>query len=419
MLHLWPEESGMINGSTEFSLPRKLTDTAANKPLHVVHLIEALGPGGAERLLYTNLKYLQRQNIRSTVFTVFANATHWVEPIRQLGVTVQSLNCQGIRDLPAGAAHLRSWLRMNQTDLIHTHLWAANIIGRVAGRLAGVPVISSIHNPDHEPEVWADGAEVSRNKRQLARVLDRWTARYGCHRLVAVSEYVRQSARRHLHFPLERIDLLYNPIDADTFSAPAFRNRDQVWRGLGLPAESIVLLNVARVSPQKGQVYAVRALPIVSKQYPNVHLVLVGATTDSQWLAQLKKEIQLLGVTSQVHIIGPRSDVPDLLHACDIFVFPSLYEGLGIALIEAMAAGCACIACDTGPVPEVVSHGVNGLLVPPRDETRLAEAVCELLADPDRRASLAVAARQSALKRFQPQIAADKLISIYESVSIK
>lgn len=406
----------MINRSLDLSLPLQVTRKNADGPLHVVHLIEALGPGGAERLLYTNLKHLEREHVRSTVFTVFSTASHWVEPIRQLGVTVESLNCKRPRDLPAGVARLRSWLRKNRVDLIHTHLWAANIVGRLAGRLSGVPVVSSIHNPDHEPEVWADDAEVSLNKRQLARNLDRWTARYGCQRLVAVSEYVRQSAHRHLHFPLSRIDLLYNPIDVDALEVSVDHERETLMRECGLDEKSLLLLNVARVSPQKGLLFAIRAMPAILRDFPLAHLVSVGATTDPQWLKQLLAEAGALGVADKVHILGARRDVAAFLRTCDLFVFPSLYEGLGIALIEAMAAGCACVASRVGPIPEVVRHGIDGWLVPPGDSESLARGVCELLADPARRGALGQAAKASALARFQPQAAADRLMEIFRAV---
>jgi glycosyltransferase involved in cell wall biosynthesis len=406
----------MINRSLDVSFPLEVNRTNADRPLRVVHLIEALGPGGAERLLYTNLKHLERKHVRSTVFTVFSNATHWVEPIRQLGVTVESLNCKGPRDLPAGVARLRSWLRGNRTDLIHTHLWAANIVGRIAGRLAGVPVVSSIHNPDHEPEVWTDGAEVSLKKRQLARSLDRWTARYGCQRLVAVSEYVRQSAHRHLHFPLDRIDLLYNPIDVEALEASVDHEREELLRECGLDEKSFLLLNVARVSPQKGLLFAIRAMPAILRDFPLAHLVSVGATTDPQWLKQLQTEASALGVADKVHILGARRNVAAFLRSCDLFVFPSLYEGLGIALIEAMAAGCTCVATRVGPIPEVMRHGIDGWLVNPGDSESLARGVCELLANPARREALGQTAKAAARARFQPQAAADRLMEIFRAV---
>jgi glycosyltransferase involved in cell wall biosynthesis len=388
-------------------------------PLRVTHLIESLGSGGAERLLYTNLKHLDTSRVASEVVTVFAEPSHWAGPIRELGVTVETLGGAGVRDLPACAARLRRLLGARRPDLLHTHLWGANVIGRTAGFLAGVPVVSSVHNPDYEPEAWNDGSAVSLRKRKLIRGIDRWTARLACDRMVAVSDYVRHSTNRRLGYPLERTDLLYNPIDAELFSAPSARTREEVLAELGLPVGGPVLLNVARTAPQKGLLYAVRAMPRVLERHPDAHLLSVGATTDPQWVERLKEEIAALGLGRSVHILGARRDVPELLRACDVFVFPSLYEGLGIALIEAMAAGCACVTTRTGPLPEVVRDGVDGLLVPPGDAEALAAAVNRLLDDPARRAALGAEATRSALARFQPQQAADRLTEIYESVAQK
>lgn len=386
------------------------------RPLHVVHLIEALGPGGAERLLYTNLKHFDPAQIRSTVVTVYPHATHWLEPITALGVPVVCLNCNNVREIPRGIRAMRNWLNEHQPDLIHSHLWAANVIARIAGRLTGTPVVSSIHNPDHEAHAWADGADVSLMKRRVARSVDRWTAHVGSDRLIAVSEYVRQSANRHLRVPLDSIDLVYNPIDTDLFEAAPMRTRAELLRSCGLPADSLILLNVARVSPQKGLLYALRALPSILQQYPSAHLVSVGDTGDPSWTLQLQQEATTLGVNDHFHLLGARRDVIDFLRACDVFVFPSLYEGLGIALIEAMAAGCACVATTAGPIPEIVQDNQDGLLVPPSDTEAFAAAVCRLLSDESLRERLGTAATKTAFSRFQPRQSADALTRIYKSV---
>jgi glycosyltransferase involved in cell wall biosynthesis len=114
--------------------------------------------------------------------------------------------------------------------------------------------------------------------------------------------------------------------------------------------------------------------------------------------------------------LGSRRDVIDFLRACDVFIFPSLYEGLGIALIEAMAAGCACVASSAGPIPEVVRDGEDGILVPPGNSEAIAAAVCRLLDDETLRKRLGDAAVKSAFSRFQPQKSADELTRIYQSV---
>jgi glycosyltransferase involved in cell wall biosynthesis len=385
-------------------------------PHYIIHLIEELGSGGAERLLYTNLKYFDRSLFQSEVITVFSGAMRWKAPIEALGVKVTSLDCRNLRDLTKGVQRLRRLLPNIRPDLIHTHLWAANVIGRVAGRLGGIPVIGSIHSPDHEPDAWDDGAEVSLLKRWLAWSMDRWTARFGCQRLVAVSEYVRRSAHERLGFPLERIDLLYNPIDIDLFQSGAPRGRQKLIEELSLPEGSFILLNVARVAPHKGLLHAIRALPAVREKYPETYLVSVGAPVDQRWLSRLEAEAEALGVARYMRFLGERRDIPDLLRCCDLFVFPALYEGLGISLIEAMASGCACVALRAGPIPEVIRQGVDGWLVPPADVQALADAICLLLNDEGRRKRLGAAAAKSVRAQFHPETAARKLEDVYEAV---
>lgn len=387
-----------------------------NESPSVVHLIETLGSGGAERLLYTNLKHLP-EGMSHTVVTVFARGEErWAEPIRRLGVNVESLDCRGYRDIHLGVRRFRARLRREKVDLLHTHLWAANVIGRVAGRLSGVPVISSVHNPDYEPEAWADGSQVSTAKRKLIRAADRWTAHFGCRRMIAVSEYARQSAHRQLRFPLGRIDLLYNPIDSDELRAAPQTDRGALRRELRMPDGAPVLIHVGRVSPQKGLLFAVRALASIREGYPQVHLVSAGATDDQVWHARLRQEAERAGVADRVHFLGARRDIPDILRAGDVFVFPSLHEGLGIALVEAMAVGSACVASATGPIPEVIRHGENGWLVPPGDANALAGAVSKLLGDEALRRALGERARAHALELFEPRRAAQKLNEIYQAV---
>jgi glycosyltransferase involved in cell wall biosynthesis len=385
------------------------------KQIHVLHLIETLGSGGAERLLYTNLKHLDATRFRHTVVTVFSRDNYWADSIRELGAAVMSLGCRGSRDLSFGIHRLRRLLDAERPDLLHTHLWSANVIGRIAGKLARVPVISSVHGPDHEPESRSDGS-VAHWKRRLSLVLDRWTARFACNRLIAVSRYVQQCTHHRLGVPLGRIELLYNPIDVSELESPPGTMRAKLLSGLGLPSDSKILLHVGRISPQKGLLYAIRALPILRRQHPGAQLLSVGAMGDSSWFSNLQQQAAFAGAETHVHFLGPRRDIPDLLKACDLFLFPSLCEGLGLALIEAMAAGCACVATETGPVPEIIQHSFNGWLVPPRNPEELAKAVCTLLSNASLRAELGRAAAKSALARFEPDAAAKRLAEIYESV---
>jgi glycosyltransferase involved in cell wall biosynthesis len=384
--------------------------------IELLHVIETLGSGGAERLLHTNLAHLDRARFRSTVVTIRTPGDHWRAPIEALGVPVESLGVGSRRSLPRAARKLSKLLSERGVKLVHTHLWEANVVGRLAGRMAGVPVISSIHAPDYEPRSWDAGQHGHPAKRAFFLAFDRFTARLCCTRMIAVSEYVRQSAHAHLRFPLDRIDVINNPVDLAELRRPPGRDRRTLLAELGLPADAVVLLNVARLSPQKGLQVAIDALPRILQSHGRTHLLSVGALDHRAWHARLERQCQERGVAGRVHFLGPRRDVPDLLRACDVFVFPSLVEGLGLALIEAMAAGCVCVAADAGAIAEVLRDGVDGLLVPAGDDAALARAVVRALDDGDARARLAGAAAESAQRRFAPGLAVQRLQAVYDAV---
>ncbi len=382
----------------------------------LLHVIETLGSGGAERLLHTNLAHLDRARFRSSVVALRSSPDHWRAPIEALGVSVETLGVRSRRDLPGAVGRMRKLLSRRGVSLVHTHLFEANVVGRLAGRLAGVPVISSIHNPDYEPAAWNAGRQGNGAKRRFFLALDRGTARIGCSRMIAVSESVRQSAHAHLRLPLDRIDVVENPVDLDELRRPPERDRAALLHDLGLPADARVILNVARLSPQKGLHHAIEALPRILADQPRAHLLSVGAQDHREWLDRLRRLSAGRGVAGHVHFLGPRRDIPDLLHACDVFVFPSLFEGLGLALIEAMAAGCVCVASAVRPVSEIVRDGVDGFLVPPGDDVALSRAVLGAMDDIPRRRMLAASARESAARRFDPEAAADRLEAIYDRV---
>jgi glycosyltransferase involved in cell wall biosynthesis len=349
--------------------------------------------------------------IESRVVTVFSRGDYWKEQIANLGVGITSLQCSGFSDIFGGVRRLRRELKADRPDVIHTHLWTANVIGRIAGRLSGVPVVSSIHNPEYEPEAMG---ETSSKKLFAARQIDKWTARFGCSRMIAVSNYVRDSAHRRIGFPLEKIDVVYNPIDTAE-PDPNFDKR-LLFAEIGLPANAVVILAVGRVAPQKGLIYAIRAMKFIAEQMPNVHLLHIGAQDNADYLATVKAEIEQSELQRNVHLIGERRNIRDFLQAADQFVFPSLFEGLGIALAEAMAAGLACVASDIRPLDEFVTTGENGVLVPPQNAEAIAEVVTDLLSSPETSKRLGAAGRETALAMFRPEPAARRLTEIYQQV---
>jgi glycosyltransferase involved in cell wall biosynthesis len=380
--------------------------------LKVLHLIETLGSGGAERLLHTNLRHIDRNQFESDVATVFSRGDHWRGPIGELGVRVDSLGLASYRDILRGISLLEKRLASDPPDVIHTHLFAANVIGRVAGRRAGLAVISSIHNPEYEPEAVAGASVGIRSKVPCARIVDKITASYGCARMIAVSNYVKETTAARLGYPLEKIDVIYNPVDL----SPDTTDRDATLGSIGLENGSFVILNVGRVSPQKGLIDAVRAMRAIVSVNPNAHLVFVGSLADRVYTSQVRDECRAAGLEGSVHLLGERRDVHALLNACDVFLFPSLFEGLGIALAEAMTVGRACVASRIRPLDEFVEDGVNGILVEPGSPERISEAVISLMREDEKRRELGEAASVTAGQMFQPEPAARQLENAYRSV---
>jgi len=388
--------------------------TSTRGKIRILHIIESLGSGGAERLLYTNLKYMDGNRFEHSVVTVFHKADYWKQPILEMGISVESLNCGGYRDVPAAIFSMMRKIRRLQPDVIHTHLFAANILGRVAGKLTRTPVLSSIHNPEYEPEAFIDTAHLHSRKLPIAKFLDKHTAFFSCKEMIAVSNHVKQTTILRLRYPSRRIKVLYNPVDESDLAATL--SRKSLLEKLGLPQNSLILLNVGRVSPQKGLIYAIQAMPEVLRHFPNAHLISIGSQDDQFYLSLVQDEIEKLGISYAVHLLGEKRKVRDFLHACDLFVFPTLYEGLGIALAEAMAVGCACIVSEIAPLNEFVIHTVNGIFVEPQKPRELASAIINLLNDSELRKTLAMAAQKTASELFQPQAAANRLGEIYMSV---
>jgi glycosyltransferase involved in cell wall biosynthesis len=369
--------------------------------IRILHLIEDLGSGGAERLLFVNLARLDRDRFSGMVCHLYDRALHWRQPIEDLGYPVLSLRLRSLRDVPRGVARLLRILREHPVDVIHTHLYGANLVGRIAGAIAGVPVVSSLHNPDYEPAVLKDNPALSPAKIWVLNRLDRLSSALARPYFVAVSEYVKQSGVTHLGIRRERATVIYNPIDVQAFrpdadtAAAGARLRTE----LGFEAGDPVLLSVARLDPQKGLRYLVEAMPSIVAEFPRAVAVVVGGGAPGAQPA-LEALAGALGMGAHVRFAGVQADVKPFLEMCDVFVLPSLYEGMGIALVEAMAMERACVASRTTAIPEVVEDGVSGVLVPPADPAELARAIIALLRDAALRARMGGEGRRIAVARF-------------------
>lgn len=366
--------------------------------IRVLQLIDRLGPGGAEALLVTLASCIDRAHFDLHVLALRPCPDSEVAPrLRRLGIPVAELNHRGSYDLPALIAVMR-YIRRHRIDIVHTHLLAADVTGRVAGFLTRRPVVSTIHNcrTDLDKEPY---------RRQW---MERWTARMMCQRLVAVSELLREETAAWFGLPLHRVDAITNGIDTLRFQQPAAFDAALFKQSL-LGGDFLLVTNVARLVPQKAQHHLLEAARVVIAARPDVRFLLVG---DGPLRSTLEAQVAR-GLGGKVIFAGSRSDIPDVLAATDVFALSSLWEGLPLTLIEALAAGCPVVATNVGGVPQVIRDGVTGLLVPPANPAALAAAILECLRQPARARQFGAQGQTLVSQQFGMRDWARKLESLY------
>jgi len=356
----------------------------------VLYLITDLDVGGAERVLLETVRRLDRSRFRPTVCSL-APPGAVASEFAQLGVPVFSLGMTGLRHL-LGVRHLLRLLGRQRFDILHSHLFHANVLGRLAARWAGVPVVvSTIHVA--EPRRWH-------------LLVDRWTAPLAS-QLVAVSAGVRAHVVERAHLPAERILVIHNGVDVSRFSLPRGGFRSSA----GIPPECTLITTVGRLDTQKGLPYLLESARLVTRGRPHVRFLVVG---EGPHRRDLVRHRDRLGLKGRVWFLGFRPDVPQILADSDIFVLASLWEGMPIVLLEALAAGLPVAATDVPGVTEVIADGETGLVVPVKDVEALAGALCRLLDEPDLRRSLAQAGRRRAEDEFGWEKVVATTMALYE-----
>jgi len=269
-------------------------------------------------------------------------------------------------------------IRTRRINVIHTHSFLDRLFGHPAAFLSGVPVVHTLNMVYEHAHDFGKGG--SMGQRALLRVrhsLRRRLERVVVKRYIAISRAVYDSYVPLVPDAGNRLALVYYGVPTEKLGKSAQEQAFQELRAeLRLEAAHPVLLNVARLSiPQKDQLTLLRALPILGKEFPDARLLLVGEGKDR---STIESEIESLGLGEVVSLLGSRQDIGTVMAVCDIFVFPSRYEGFGIAVAEAMAAGKPVVASRVAPLTELIQDGESGYLVEPGNPEAFASAVAKL-----------------------------------------
>ena len=361
----------------------------------ILYLIDSLQTGGTERSLLDITGRLDRNRFLPVVCRAYSG-DELQSRFVATDTPVVTLGLKGKYHLLRGARRFARLIRETRPALVHTSLFRSDQIGRLACYWTRTPLVSSFVNVSYEPVRLRENPRLSARKLNLLRRIDAFSARW-VDRFHAVSETVLASNCHHLRIPSDRVEVIPRGRVIDQFQPLDGGDRRRVRAELGISDAHPVFLNVGRLVDQKGQAYLIRAMARLAQFLPSAHLLLVGDGWNREHLTRLATDV---GVDSNVTFLGTRRDVPALLSACDIFVFPSLYEGLPGALVEAMLAGKPILASDIPEVREAIRPDVDGVLVSPANDEALASAMVQLANDHPRRQQYAASARQAALARY-------------------
>jgi glycosyltransferase involved in cell wall biosynthesis len=230
--------------------------------------------------------------------------------------------------------------------------------------------------------------------------------------MVAVSEGTRHFSIEEEGIRPNKLITIQNGINVERFSISLSPEAEQSLRqALGVEPDSLIILTVARLHPQKGHKYLIEAIPHILRDFPQARFLFVG---EGELHEELTRQVKKANLSEYVHFLGVRQDVPQLLAISDLFVLPSLWEGLPNSVLEAMAAGVPVIATNVDGTPEIINDGDVGILVQPADPSELEQAICRLLKDKPLRVSIAKSARERVERKFSRDANTTAFIGLYQ-----
>ena len=383
----------------------------SSSTIKVLFVIDSLGTGGAERDIAERLPRMDGCGIKPIVVALRHRNEGVQADLQRQGFDIRILS---ERNPVTQALALRRIIRRERPDVVHTVLFNADIVGRAASLRLRTKVVSRLVNTDYDSSRLRDpNLRVMRFR--LARLLDGWTARHWSDRIYANSNAVKEAAVRDLGVTAERVTVIREGRDSARLGEPSDARRAEARRRLGLDMTQPVLVNVGRLDYQKGQRFLLDAMASLVAEWPTLVLLIAGRRGDAS--RDLDRQCDVLGLQQHVRFLGHRTDVPEILAAADIFVFPTLFEGLPGAVLEAMALGLPIVASDIGPVREAVEADRNAILVPRESSTELASAIASLLRDQPRARAMGVEARRVLAERFPFDASMTQLSSLLRATA--
>jgi glycosyltransferase involved in cell wall biosynthesis len=374
------------------ALPPPAT-TSTGKRIRVLHLLVTMPVGGAEDLVASIVRGLDPQSFLVSVATLGPLGPVGRE-LRDQGYNVAGLGLDiKRRSFLRVVGAVRRFLKAHRPDILHTHLYHPNLYGRLGALGLGLSgVVAEVHNSYTQVKF----------HRRVWNFLLSWAT----DRVLVGSPQVWQDVRRYDGISPLRLLLLPYGIPLAELDTPLSRKAAREQLGV----KGLVVGAVGRLEDQKGHSHLLTALPELRREIPDLVVLLVG---EGRRHADLRHQVQTLGLQDTVRFLGTRRDLPEIYRALDLFVQPSLWEGLPLALLKAMGSGLPVVATRVSGSVEVIKDGVNGRLVAPGDPQALARAVLELGRHPEERRRLAKEARCTVAARYSQEAMLRQLEEFY------
>ena len=338
--------------------------SSAQHPVPVLFLFTSLPVGGAENLLLSVIKLVDKRYVTPVVCCI-SNKGQIGEEIEKLEVPVIVLN-----KLKKGGFDykiitiLKSLIHEHNIKLVHTNLYHANLYGRIAAYMCNIPTVASVYN--------TYGSKPSWHKRFVNRILSPL-----CKSIIVVSKEIRDDITKWDGVPFEKVKIFPSAVDFSMSESDL--SIKEAKAKLGIDNSVFVVGTIGRLEEQKGHIYLISAINLLLKKGKNIELILVG---DGRLRGQLEQQAHDLEIFNKVHFLGTRRDLKDLYRAMNVFVMSSLWDGLSLVLLSAMAAKVPILATDVGNAAELIGDDEFGGLVNSADASALSSSLVDFIDNP-------------------------------------
>ena len=367
--------------------------------INILHIYQNSKIGGVQQQLLSLLKAYNR-DVFNPIFCCLGPKDAISEEIEKVGVEIIALSRSRYHRFSLAIVRdLYRLMKQKNIHIVRTHRYRANLYGRLAAWLSGVSVtIISLHDNYNK--------DMRLERRIANKILSKFTDK-----MIAVSESIKRDIIKYDGIYPSKILVIPNGIDTERFKPEGIFA--DLRKEFSIQERDTVIGFIGRIVPAKGLEYLIDAFSYLKEDFKNIKLLIIGEGNLVERLREQAKEKKL---DDSIIFPGGRRDIPDILACINIFVMPSIAEGLPNALLEAMAMGKPIVATMIGGIPEVIKNGFNGLLVPPRDPASLATAIKELIGNGQLSARMGQAARDLVMNKYSIRETAQKWESLYLSI---